>query len=168
VIQRQPIHPVVRWVLRVPLHLYHWHVEWLLGHRFLMLVHTGRRSGLERRTVLEVVHYDDATGAVVVMSGFGRRSDWYQNIQTHPATKVVVGRRSFVPTHRDLSEDEAIATLADYERRNRIAAPVVRWALSRLVGWRYDGSEASRRRLVKEHPLVLFTPTDTGEPTPHH
>jgi deazaflavin-dependent oxidoreductase (nitroreductase family) len=154
-----PVNPVVRRVARTPIALYHWHLQWLLGHRFILLVHTGRRTGLERQTVLEVVHYDPSTGEVVVMAGFGRRSDWYRNIQARPATRVVLGRRSFVPTHRELTQDEAVAVMADYERRNRIAAPVIRRVLSRLVGWRYDGTEAARRRLVDERPLVLFAPT---------
>lgn len=149
-----------RGVARAPLILYRWHLGWALGHRFVLLVHTGRRTGLERRTVLEVVRYDAETGAVVVMSGFGRRSDWYRNIQARPARLVIVGRRSFHPVHRDLTVEEASAALADYESRNRIAAPIIRKVLSRLVGWRYDGSEESRCRLVGERPLVLFTPTD--------
>lgn len=143
---------------RAPVALYRCRVGWVLGDRFMLLVHTGRRTGLERQTVLEVVRRDAATGGVVVMSGFGRRSDWYRNIQVNPARLVVVGRRCFHPVHRDLTVDEASATLADYERRNRIAAPIVRAVLSRLVGWHYDGTEGSRRRLVEERPLVLFAP----------
>ena len=158
------LHPLARWVLRLPLRLYGWNAGWLLGKRFVMVVHTGRRTGLTRKTVLEVVHYDPDTGAVVVMSGFGRHSDWYQNIQSREATQVTVGGRSFAPVHRDLSDDEAVAVLADYERRNRLAAPVVRWVLSRLVGWRYDGTADSRRRLVQERPLVRFSPVDADTP----
>jgi deazaflavin-dependent oxidoreductase (nitroreductase family) len=159
---RLPARPLFRRVARAPVALYRWHLGWLLGHRFILLVHTGRRTGLERRTVLEVVRYDPETGQVVVMSGWGRRSDWYRNIQARPAREVVVGRRSFVPEHRDLTQDEAVAALAGYEQRNRIAAPVVRRALSRLAGWRYDGSDESRRRLVGELPLVMFWPAPTA------
>jgi deazaflavin-dependent oxidoreductase (nitroreductase family) len=151
-------------VARAPVALYRWHLGWLLGHRFILLVHTGRRTGLERRTVLEVVRYDPQTGEVAVMSGLGRASDWYRNIRARPAREVVVGRRSFVPAHRDLAEDEAVAALADYERRNRIAAPVVRRVLSRLVGWPYDGTDENRRRLVAERPLVLFWPVNGEAP----
>lgn len=153
-----PASPVVRRFVRAPVALYRWRLGWLLGHRFILLVHVGRRSGIERRTVLEVVHYDPKTSAVVVMSGFGRTSDWYRNIQVQPAREVVIARRSFVPMHRDLTESEAVAAVADYERRNRIAAPIIRSVLSKLVGWRYDGTEEARRRLVRERPLVLFTP----------
>lgn len=40
-----------------------------------MLTHTGRVSGRKRRTVVEVVEYDPATGAHTVCSGFGPRAD---------------------------------------------------------------------------------------------
>ena len=156
------LRPLLRWLFRLPVHIYDWNAGWLLGKRFAMLVHTGRRTGLTRKTVLEVVHYDTATGAVVVMSGFGRSSDWYQNIQAREATRVTVGRCSFAPLHRDLSDDEAVAVLADYERRNHLAAPVVRSVLSRLVGWRYDGTAERRRRLVQERPLVCLSPVLTA------
>ncbi|MGH9171039.1 MAG: nitroreductase family deazaflavin-dependent oxidoreductase [Acidimicrobiales bacterium] len=155
---RTSINPLLRRIAHAPTALYRWHLGWLLGHRFILLVHAGRRTGLERRTVLEVVRYDATTGEVVVMSGFGRKSDWYRNIQAHPARAVVVGRRSFAPMHRDLTPDEAVEAFADYERRNRVAAPVIRWVLSRLVGWRYTSTEESRQRLVAELPLVLFAP----------
>jgi deazaflavin-dependent oxidoreductase (nitroreductase family) len=105
--------PLIRWLFRLPAHLYDWNAGWLLGTRFMMVAHTGRGTGLTRKTVLEVVHYEAATGAVVVMSGCGRRSDWYQNIETRGATQVTVGRRSFAPIHRDLTDDDAGAVLAE-------------------------------------------------------
>ena len=46
----------------------------------------------------------------------------------------------------------------NYERRNRILGLIVRWVLSRLLGWRYRGSEDDRRRLVKQLPLLAFRP----------
>jgi deazaflavin-dependent oxidoreductase (nitroreductase family) len=155
--------PLLRRLLRLPVVLYRWHLGWLLGHRFLLLTHVGRRTGRVRRTVLEVVDFDADSGTAVVMAGFGRSSDWYRNLQAHPAVQVVVGRRAFTPAQRELAADEAMAAMAGYERRNRLLAPVVRTVLSRLVGWPYDGSEAARRRLVAERPLVALWPA-TGRP----
>jgi len=40
-----------RLAFRLPIYLYRLNLGWLLGHRFLMLVHRGRRSGLLRETV---------------------------------------------------------------------------------------------------------------------
>ncbi len=50
-----------------------------------------------------------------------------------------------------------VRILADYERRNRLAAPVIRLVLSRLLGWSYDGTPAARRLAVQALPLVAFS-----------
>jgi deazaflavin-dependent oxidoreductase (nitroreductase family) len=155
--------PLLRRLLRLPVLLYQWRLGWLLGHRFLLLIHVGRRTGRVRRTVLEVLEFDSDSGTAVVMAGFGRRSDWYRNLQARPPLQVVVGRRSFTPARRELPEREAVAVLAGYERRNRLLAPVVRAVLGRLAGWPYDGSESARRRLVAERPLVALWPA-AGRP----
>ena len=49
----QPAPPtgVLRALLGLPVHLYHARLGVLLGHRFLLLVHTGRKTGLHRETV---------------------------------------------------------------------------------------------------------------------
>lgn len=92
------------------------------------------------------------------MSGLGPEADWFRNIQAAPAVEVTIGRHRFRPAQRILDEDEARAVLADYERRNRLVRPLVRALLSRLVGQRYDGSEASRHLLVTRLPFVAFRP----------
>ena len=146
-----------RLLLRLPTHLYDCHAGWLLGNRFLRLTHVGRKSGRRYQTMLEVVGTDKANGELVVVAGFGPSSDWVQNINATPAAEIAIESRRFRPEHRILDETEAAAVLADYERRNRLA-PIVRGVLSRLVGWRYDGSPDARRRLVQQLPVVAFRP----------
>ncbi len=51
----------LRLAFRLPIYLYRLNLGWLLGHRGLLLIHRGRKSGLLRETVLEVVRYDPAT-----------------------------------------------------------------------------------------------------------
>ncbi len=148
--------PVVRGLLRAPARLYDWNLGWLLGRRFLRLTHVGRRTGRRHRTMLEVIGTRPAAGEFLVLAGLGRSANWYRNVQAGPAVEVAVGRRRFRPEHRTLGEDEAVVVLADYERRNRLVAPVVRRVLSWLVGWRYDGSEEARSRLARELPVVAF------------
>jgi deazaflavin-dependent oxidoreductase (nitroreductase family) len=149
---------LLRAMLGAPARLYDWHLGWLLGHRFLRLTHTGRHTGRTYRTVLEVVGTDPAFDEVTVMAGLGTRADWYRNITARPATEIAIGRRRFTPEHRVLGEVEAAMALANYERRNRLAAPVIRIVLSRLVGWHYDASPQARARLVRELPLIAFRP----------
>ena len=149
---------MLRKLLHAPVYIYRWHLGRLLGKRFLLLTHIGRRSGLRRQTVLEVMEYRKDGPEAVVMSGFGRGSDWLRNIEANHQEEVTIGSQHFVATHRFLGEDEAVAVVSGYERRNRIAGPIVRSVLSRLLGWSYDGSDESRRRLVRQLPLLAFRP----------
>jgi len=150
--------PVLRRVLKAPALLYRAGLGPLLGTRFLRLSHVGRRTGRPYDTVLEVVGRVPGTGEYVVMAGFGLRADWLRNALAGGAREVVVGRRQFRPEVRLLDEDEAVEVLAGYERRNRALTRVLRPVLSRLVGWRYTGSDDQRRRLVAELPLVGLRP----------
>jgi deazaflavin-dependent oxidoreductase (nitroreductase family) len=149
-----------RLLLRLPTHLYDWHLGWLLDGRFLRLTHLGRRSGRRYQTVLEVVGSDRETEQITVMSGFGPSANWFRNLQAAPAVEVAIGRRRYRrPQHRILEETEAARVLAEYERRNRLIAPIVRLALGWLAGWPYDGSDAARARLVRQLPMVAFRPS---------
>jgi deazaflavin-dependent oxidoreductase (nitroreductase family) len=148
--------PLAKALLRAPVALYRVRLGFLLGRRFLLLTHRGRRSGLLYRTVVEVVQFDPERQEAIAMSGFGRRSNWYRNVLAGGAVEVQLGRERFVPGVRELEPEEAAAAVADYERRNRFAAPVVRAALSRLAGFRYDGGAEARLRLVGQLPLVGF------------
>jgi deazaflavin-dependent oxidoreductase (nitroreductase family) len=150
--------PLARRLLHAPTLLYRWHLGWLLGERFLCLTHVGRRSGQRYHTLLEVI--GGSGDELVVLAGRGPSADWVRNIRTLPALDVAVGRRRFAPAHRELGEHEAEVVLACYERRHRRLAPLVRAVLCRLAGWRYDGSPAARRRLVRELPVVAFRPAD--------
>jgi deazaflavin-dependent oxidoreductase (nitroreductase family) len=136
--------------------LYRWNCGWLLGHRFLLLIHVGRRTGRHHRTVLEVMEYRKDGPEAVVMSAFGRNADWLRNIEATPNPKVVIGSQSFVAAHRFLDEEEAVQVIAGYEHRNWVIAPIIRWVLSRFLGWRYKGSTSDRRRLVNQLPLIAF------------
>ena len=138
--------------------MYDHDLGWLLGRRFLLLTHRGRRSGRHYRTMLEVVGTDDARRETFVMVGLGRRAQWYRNVLAGGAVEVAIARERFSPALRELELAEAAAVLGDYERRNRLVAPIVRAVLSRLVGWRYDGTPAARERLVGERPILAFAP----------
>lgn len=149
---------LARSLLRAPVHLYHWRLGPLLGRRFLLLIHTGRRTGKRRETVLEVAEYRPAGSEAVVISAFGRNAGWLRNLEADPEPEVVIGRQRFVAVHRILDADEAVSVVRGYEQRNRLLGPVIRLALSRFLGWPYRGTEGDRRRLVQELPLIAFRP----------
>ena len=85
--------PTGAWKLafRLPIYLYRLDLGRLLGHRFLLLVHQGRESGLLRETVLEVLLHDPATRESVVLSAWGEKADWYRNVVATPALEVRTG-----------------------------------------------------------------------------
>ncbi len=150
---------MLRRLLRAPVVLYDVGAGRLLGHRFLLLTHRGRHSGRSYRTMLEVVDWDPAGGEAIVMAGFGARSNWFLNVVAGGAEEIQIARTRFRPEVRRLDAEEAVRVVAGYERRNRIASPVVRAVLSRLAGFRYDGSSQARRKLAGILPLVAFSPS---------
>ena len=149
---------MLRFLFRAPVHLYSWHLGWIFGHRLLLLTHIGRRTGLRRQTVLEVVDYRTDGPEVVVANGFGRDSDWVRNIEARPGEEVTVGSQHFVAIHRFLGEEEAATVVEEYEHRNRFIAPIVRKGFSWLVGWQYRGGDDDRRKFVRQIPLIAFRP----------
>lgn len=53
--------------------------------RYLVITHTGRKSGLPRRTP---VNYTLIDGEIYVTAGFGKRADWVRNTQFNPRVEV--------------------------------------------------------------------------------
>ncbi|MCP8304572.1 MAG: nitroreductase family deazaflavin-dependent oxidoreductase [archaeon] len=147
---------LLRLVYNLPSYLYHLRLGWLLGHRFLMLTHKGRKTGRIRHTVLEVIRYDMVTEESIVVSAYGENSDWYRNIQANPALEIQTGRKRYVPIQRFLTPDEVYMMFTDYERRH----PQVAHTLLKLVGYQYDGSESERRALAASLRMVAFLPKD--------
>ncbi|MCA9968972.1 MAG: nitroreductase family deazaflavin-dependent oxidoreductase, partial [Anaerolineales bacterium] len=127
----------------------------LLGGRFLLLNHVGRKSGQPRQAVLEVVDYDAAHDTYFVASGFGRRAQWFQNLQANPEVTIQVGRRRLAVTADIFPPEESGARMADYARRHPRAAA----GLLRLIGYEADGSEAQYREIGRDHiPFIALRP----------
>ncbi len=84
---------LARRLYRAPIALYRIGLGFLMGGRFLMVEHTGRKSDQPRYTVLEVVRYDRDADTYVVASGWGERSDWFRNVTKTPDIYVSSGLR---------------------------------------------------------------------------
>jgi deazaflavin-dependent oxidoreductase (nitroreductase family) len=156
----QPAPPkgVLRRLLGLPVVAYRVHLGFLFDHRFLVLVHEGRRTGRRHETPLEVIRYNRATSEAVIAAGWGRRTQWLYNVEAGLAREVWIGRERYVPTWRVLGLDEAAATFERYERSSGIPKAIVRRVLSALLGWRYDGSPAARKRAAAQLPLIGLRP----------
>lgn len=158
----QDLKPWLRALFALPKALYANGFGWILGHRFLQLTHTGRRSGQSFDVVVEVVRYDRSTGEATVVSGYGTSADWFRNLEAGGPAAVDFGRGPSPAAYRVLGLEEAEEVYAAYERRNLLIAPLVRWTLTALLGWRYDGSAEARRRMVAELPMVALRPSGSG------
>jgi deazaflavin-dependent oxidoreductase (nitroreductase family) len=136
-------------LFRLPAHLYRWHLGWLLGSRFLLLRHRGRKTGVTHENVLEVIARDRGAGNWYVASGWGERAQWYRNIVADGRVAVSSGRHTFDAEARPLPREEGRRTLDDYRRRHRWAIK----GLQRVFG--YDSYEtlAEATPIVEIHEL---------------
>jgi deazaflavin-dependent oxidoreductase (nitroreductase family) len=76
--------------MRAPIWIYRARAGALFGSRVLMLEHVGRKSGARRYAVLEVVDHPSPE-VYVIASGFGRKAQWFLNIEADPRVRVYVG-----------------------------------------------------------------------------
>ncbi|MCO6450833.1 MAG: nitroreductase family deazaflavin-dependent oxidoreductase [Caldilineales bacterium] len=148
----KPPSGLTRILFRLPIYLYKIGLGGLLGGRFLLLNHAGRKSGLPRQTVVEVVRHDAPNDTYIIASGFGEGSQWFQNLMHTPAATIQVGRRRMSAHARRLSSDEGAAEMADYAQRNPKAART----LAGYMGFEVDGSEAGYRQLGEQLPFVAL------------
>lgn len=152
--ERKPMTGLKRFFFRAPIYFYRLGLGGLLGKRFLLLNHIGRKSGKARQTVLEVVNYDQDTNTFYIASGFGKKSDWYRNILEHPEVSIQVGWRKMVVTAVPLTPEESGQAMVDYARQYPTAAK----NLGKLIG--YDVSTEEEYRTVgREHiPFIALKP----------
>lgn len=151
-----PTRPPLRWILRFPVLLYRAHLDWLLGSRFVELTVRGRKSGLPRRVVLEVVGRDRTSGELVIVSAWGRRAQWFRNVRACPRVQVRVGRRRAVAEIVPLDEAAAAQRLRQYAREHRWA---YRWFIGPLLlGHRPAETSGEFAGLAREVPVLLVRP----------
>jgi deazaflavin-dependent oxidoreductase (nitroreductase family) len=139
---------------RFPILLYKIHLGWILGKRFLLLNHTGRKSGLPRKVVLEVVNFDAEKNIYYVSSGFGSKSDWYRNILAQPENTIQIGNKTHKIVAKQLNVDESGMLMKKYAKNYPIAAKYI----AKGIGYEVNGSEEDWENLGKQMIFIAFTP----------
>jgi deazaflavin-dependent oxidoreductase (nitroreductase family) len=147
-------------VFRLPLLLYRQGWGCLLGDTFLLLVHEGRKTGKRYSTVAMVLRYEPHTQEAVICSAWGTGADWVRNIRARPALRVQIGRASFRPQQRFLTQDESLAVLAGFRHRH----PHRSRLLASVLGWGDLGTDAAARDFVSSRPFISLSPLDRQPP----
>jgi deazaflavin-dependent oxidoreductase (nitroreductase family) len=117
----------------------------LVGHRapglppFLLLDHTGAKSGRKRTSPLVYVRDGNAHVIVASKGGHPRHPAWFHNLLAHPDTTIQVGSRK-IPVR---------ARVATPEERRRL------WPKAVAV---WSGYEGYQKRTDREIPLVVLEP----------
>ncbi|WP_278314231.1 nitroreductase family deazaflavin-dependent oxidoreductase [Lolliginicoccus levis] len=143
-----------RLAFRLPIMLYKLRLGFVLGERFILLRHTGRKSGRLHETVVEVVAHDPDEGSWTVAAGFGPKTDWYRNLRKQPDTTVQVGNREF----------PVVATFPDEETGGEImvryahAHPAAAKRSTAFLGHSGDATPEGYRRLGHAIPFAIFKP----------
>lgn len=99
-----------RWAARAPIAVFKARLGFLFAGRLLLLLHRGRKSGAERCVVVEAVDREDPD-TVLIASGFGTASQWYQNLMADPSCLVSIGFRNRVPATAELLSASASSSL---------------------------------------------------------
>ncbi|MEJ2305040.1 MAG: nitroreductase family deazaflavin-dependent oxidoreductase [Anaerolineales bacterium] len=154
----EPPTGLARLALRGPIWIYRFGLGKLLGNRFLELTHIGRKSGLARHTVLEVVRYEPSSGTYYIAVGFGEHSDWYKNILANPHVEVQSGSGHFKAIAVQLSPEEAGEELVKYSHQHRIAFR----ELLQFMGYRVDGTDADTRALGQYMHMFALKPAESN------
>ena len=141
-------------LFRMPLMAYRRDAGWLFGRTFLEFIHIGRRTGRHYETVAMVLRYQPVTRETVICAAWGADTDWVRNLRAGPAVRVRLGRDSFTPTHRFLSEAEGFEVGVSFRRDH----PWRLRLLSAILGWGDLRDDDALRTFVREHPLVAFRP----------
>ncbi|HSQ26557.1 MAG TPA: nitroreductase family deazaflavin-dependent oxidoreductase [Anaerolineales bacterium] len=148
-----PPRGLARLAWRAPIWFYRLGLGGLLGERFLLINHIGRKSGKMRQAVVEVVCKDKDTGAFVVASGFGEQADWYKNLMVNPEVAIQVGWKRMNARAERLPAPQAAEALLDYHHRH----PTALQTLAKILGYQTDGSQEDILFLAKVIPMILLT-----------
>jgi deazaflavin-dependent oxidoreductase (nitroreductase family) len=142
-----PPNALLRKLYRVPVYFYKIGLGWLFGKRFVFFQHVGRKSGKHYHTVVEVVEIEQETGNVIVVAGYGERTQWYQNLKYMPTTTIQLGKQKYQVGIEMISPEAGADIMARYFQRY---GKLTRELFS-ILGYDWDGSEQGARQIAIDH-----------------
>jgi len=137
-------YPTHRWhkaLFKAPLILWRLGLGRLMGGYLMLLTHTGRKTGLPRRTMVE---YHKVGGRKYAPVAFGPESDWFKNISIQP--QVTVQTSNGAEGARAVRVEDDRELLAVYYRFKRRDPPLTKWFLNSID--------------IQDDPIDLLTKKD--------
>lgn len=129
--------------------------ESLFGLEWMLLTTIGRKSGKKRYTMVDVLLYECETDTYFIEAGFGKKSDWYRNIQAHPIFEAQVRRRKFQATAEELPPDKTGDIIITFVRRR----PAYAKSVMEMTGVTFT-TEEELRRIASQWPLLAVHPQE--------
>ncbi|HET6444158.1 MAG TPA: nitroreductase family deazaflavin-dependent oxidoreductase [candidate division Zixibacteria bacterium] len=93
-----------------PVHLWRLGLAPLIGHHMMLITHTGRKTGLPRRTMTESYTLGDKKYSPCA---FGPRAQWYQNIAVDPRVTIQTADGAESATAVRVTDGDEILSLFD-------------------------------------------------------
>lgn len=143
-----------RLMYRAPILFYTIGLGSLMGKRFLLLNHVGRKSGKPRQAALEVVAHDALTGEYFVNVGFVPRSDWYLNLLQQPETSIQVGKNKIEVTAKQCSSKKGGELLRAFAEKH----PTQAKSFSSFLGYKTDGTMEDFQAMGEQLIFMRLSP----------
>ncbi len=151
-----PNNPLIKSLYRLPIPLYRLGLGALIGKYILVVSTFGRKSGKIRRTPVE---YHRHKGRIYVISGFGNKPDWFQNLQKNPHAGLNIGSQRFcAAAHKPETTAEWEGAMAFLK-----SSPVAQLSEPGLAAQLEDGAV---QEMIKNWPILIFEPSDDPCPPP--
>lgn len=148
-----------KWMFKAPIQLWRLGLGPVVGHLILLATHTGRKSGLPRRTMLE---YYTLNGRKYVVAAFGEKAQWYLNLKADP--RVTLQTAHGVENARAVRVIDDLELLAILETFRRHDPPLTRWYLE-SNGIAPDDPDDLLSKKNRLH-ILRFEPTAEQTPPP--
>lgn len=145
-----------KFLVKAPLLMIRLGLQPLMGDMFMVITHTGRKSGQPRHTMTEMHRAED--GQLYAPCAYGERAQWYKNIVADPHVTVQVARETFSATVRRVTDNAELLKVIDLiGQKNKF----IESYLGRL------GIENTPADIIDNKDKLYFITYDrTTEPTP--
>lgn len=144
---------ISRAFFRFPIYLYRAGLGWMLGERFLLINHFGRKTGLPRQAVVEVVYHDQESDSYYVVAAYGHKTAWYRNLLAQPEVTIQVGKHKLEVVVKVVPSEQAGLILREYIQRFPAGKNIVK-----MIGYEVDGTLDDYQRVGEQLDMVAFHP----------